>query len=89
MTTRAALRLYTVPETAEILRVSVPTLYRYIRGGKLKAVRVSNRKTLVAEEDLLAFVESHKTSEFELPAEEGANAYQRAFCASVESPEEA
>jgi len=58
---RPDLVLYTVEETAEILRVSIPTVYRYIREKGLRATRFSPRKTFIAREDLLEFVESHKT----------------------------
>ena len=33
-------KLYTLPEVAEILKVSRKTIYRYIKSGKLKATKI-------------------------------------------------
>ena len=48
-------RLLTVQEVAEVMRVSRMTVYRLIRAGQLKAVRVG-RNYRVREEDLSAYL---------------------------------
>jgi len=58
--TDPSLRLLTVKETAEILRVSIPTVYRYIDRGELLATKLSPRKTFITEEDLVTFIKSKK-----------------------------
>lgn len=50
-------RLLTVAEVASIMRVSRMTVYRLIRRGQLKAIRVG-RNYRVTEEDLKAYLES-------------------------------
>ena len=61
MMTKPSFRLLTVKEAAEILRVSIPTVYRYIDSGELRATKLSPRKTFITEEDLIAFIDSKKT----------------------------
>jgi len=40
------MKMYTTKETAEILRVSLKTVFNYIREGRLKPVRIGgNKKT--------------------------------------------
>lgn len=53
--------LYTVNEVADVMRVSRMTVYRLIRGNRLKAVRVG-RNYRVREEDLQAYL-SRSSSE--------------------------
>jgi excisionase family DNA binding protein len=43
---------YTVPEAARLLRVSQPTIWRWIRSGRLAAVRVGRRAVRIRREDL-------------------------------------
>lgn len=50
-------RLLTVAEVASVMRVSRMTVYRLIRRGQLKAIRVG-RNYRVREEDLGAYLES-------------------------------
>jgi excisionase family DNA binding protein len=42
-------RFYTVPETAEILRISAPTIYREIREGRFPAIRIRGRYVVPAK----------------------------------------
>ena len=42
-------KLYTTDEVAELLRVTRWTVYRYIRRGKLNAVRMGKRLLRVSE----------------------------------------
>ncbi len=43
-------RLYTLKEVEKVLRVSRRTIYRYIKSGKLKAVKVHGQWRVPAEE---------------------------------------
>jgi predicted site-specific integrase-resolvase len=36
-------KMYSTKETCDILKISKPTLFRYIKRGKLKPVRLSSR----------------------------------------------
>jgi excisionase family DNA binding protein len=55
-------RLLTVAEVANLMRVSRMTVYRLIRRGQLKAVRVG-RNYRVREDDLSAYLESSAVNE--------------------------
>jgi len=46
---------FSVPEAAEYLEVSVPTLRRYVQSGKLRPVQVVGRSQLFDPADLRAF----------------------------------
>jgi excisionase family DNA binding protein len=48
-------KLYTAPETAEILQLKTDTIRRYIRSGKLKGVKVG-KAWLVAESEIKRFI---------------------------------
>lgn len=52
--------LYTLPEAAEMLRVSKSTLLRLIKGGELHPVKRGRRYTRIPREGLVAFIERHK-----------------------------
>ncbi len=54
-------RLLTVPEVATVMRVSRMTVYRLIRRGQLKAIRVG-RNYRVREQDLNEYLEAQATS---------------------------
>jgi len=43
-------RFYTLNEVAKTLRVSLRTIYRYIKSGKLKAVKINGRWRVPPEE---------------------------------------
>ena len=45
-------KYYTVREAADALRVSVPTVWRWLRSGRLKAYRVGSRSTRIERADL-------------------------------------
>lgn len=49
-------RFYTVSEAAQILRFSPITLYRWIKAGKLKAVKVGYRNYRIKREDLVFYL---------------------------------
>ena len=50
-------RMYTVQETAEVLRKSPKTVRRYIQNGLLPVLRSGPRSVVVAEGDLKKFME--------------------------------
>lgn len=50
-------KLLTAGEVADLLRVSTMTVYRLIRGGELKAVRVG-RSYRVRQDELDAYLQS-------------------------------
>jgi excisionase family DNA binding protein len=47
---------YTVPEAAEVLRLSTKRVYQLIREGKLEYSQPSPRKTLLHYSDLAAYM---------------------------------
>ncbi len=51
------MRYYTVPEVAQMLRVSKSYVYDIILRGELKSIRLSERRTRISEEALLEFTE--------------------------------
>ncbi len=51
------IRVYTLTEVVDILKVTRRTLYNYIKNGQLKAVRVG-REWRVSHKNLQEFVES-------------------------------
>lgn len=53
---------FSVPEAAEYLEVSVPTLRRYVQSGKLKPVQVVGRSQLFAAADLRYFKRKKATA---------------------------
>jgi len=54
------LKVYTLDEVAEVLKLKKVTLYNYVRSGKLLAAKFG-RDYRVTEEDLRAFIEGAKT----------------------------
>ena len=51
------LKVYTLEEVCDILKVTKRTMYNYIKAGKLKAVKMG-KYWRVTEENLRAFVEA-------------------------------
>lgn len=49
------MKLYTMKEVAEILKLNRRTIYRYLKDGKLKATKVG-REWRITEPQLLAFI---------------------------------
>jgi len=54
-------QLLTCEQTAKKLGVSIFTVYRYIKAGKLKAVKYTERNFRITKKDLLQFLKKHKT----------------------------
>ncbi|OPY76876.1 MAG: Helix-turn-helix domain protein [Syntrophorhabdus sp. PtaU1.Bin153] len=50
-------KLITVNEALDILRISRPTIYRFIADGSLKPVKIGKR-TLFEEKELQRFIDS-------------------------------
>jgi len=63
----AADALMTVDEVAVRLRVTTTTVRRWIKGGKLRALRMTGGTLRITQEDLAAFERQHGT----IPAQEG------------------
>jgi excisionase family DNA binding protein len=53
-------QLYTPQEVADYLKVDVRTVYRWLREGKMNAIRFQ-REYRIAESDLRDFLERHRT----------------------------
>lgn len=49
------IKVYTLNEVKKLLKVSLRTLYRYIKDGKLKSTKIGN-KWIVTEENLKDFI---------------------------------
>jgi len=59
------MKLYTVKEVAEILRVSKRTIYSYIDAGYLRAIQVGEKKAIrIPEEAVYEFVTRNQTTLF-------------------------
>lgn len=54
-------KLLTVQEVAEYLRVSDQTVRRYIKEGRIKALKINRRDIRIPEEDAQAFMEQLST----------------------------
>lgn len=58
------MKVYTIEEVAEVLKVHDRTVRRYIKAGDLKAVNLGSAgqpNWRIQEDDLMAFLESRKT----------------------------
>ena len=53
-------KMYTVPEVAQILGVDKRTIYNYFKLGEISHFKLSERKTLVAESEIEAFLKDKK-----------------------------
>jgi excisionase family DNA binding protein len=58
--TEGPFKMYTVPETAKILRCSDVNVFKMIRNKEIIAVRFGKRY-IVTEGDLRQFIEGHRT----------------------------
>jgi excisionase family DNA binding protein len=52
------LKLFTVEETAKILKVSVRQVWRYVKSEKLKVITLSPKTLRFSEKDIKEFLES-------------------------------
>jgi excisionase family DNA binding protein len=51
---------YTVEEVKDILKVSLETVRRYVRSGKLPAIKLGNKYIRIEKSDLEAFLKTLK-----------------------------
>jgi excisionase family DNA binding protein len=51
-------KLLTVQEVAEWAKVSTKTVYRWIAGNKIPAIRLGSRTYRIAEKDLIDYLEN-------------------------------
>jgi excisionase family DNA binding protein len=62
------MKLYTIDEVAQILRLSKRTVYSYIQFGYLRAIQVGEKKALRIPDDALReFLEKNQTVQEILP----------------------
>lgn len=54
-------KLLTSKQVANKLGVSEYTIWRYIKAGKLKAIKYTARNFRITEKDLQDFIKKHKT----------------------------
>ena len=54
-------KLLTSKQVANKLGVSEFTIWRYIKAGKLKAIKLTPRNFRIEEKDLIQFLKKHKT----------------------------
>ncbi len=54
-------RFYTTEEVAKILRVDPESVRRYVRSGKLRAIKLGGKFIRIDEADLERFIETMKT----------------------------
>jgi excisionase family DNA binding protein len=61
------IRLLTIPEAAKKLKVSRRTIYRYIKKGKLKPIKISQSPLYcvyrISEKELNKFLKDHKITQ--------------------------
>jgi len=55
------MKFLTPLQVAKKLSVSEFTIYRYIKSGKLKAIKLTERNFRIEEKDLNQFIKKHKT----------------------------
>ncbi len=55
------MKLLTPLQVAKLLNLSEYTIYRYIKAGKLKAIKLTERNFRIEEKDLHTFIKKHKT----------------------------
>ncbi|MBU1292324.1 helix-turn-helix domain-containing protein [Patescibacteria group bacterium] len=54
-------KLFTPKQIANKLGVSEFTIWRYIKAGKLKAIKLTKRNFRIEQKDLNQFLKKHKT----------------------------
>lgn len=52
------IRFYTAPEVAQILRVKKAYIYELVATGRLKAIRLSERRLRIPEEAIKEYLEA-------------------------------
>lgn len=59
------MKLYTVPEVAALLRVKKAYVYDLIYTGRLKALRLSERRFRVCEDAIRMFIEEEQNTQMQ------------------------
>lgn len=54
------MKFLTPIQVAKKLNVSEYTIYRYIKAGKLKVIKLTKRNFRIEEKDLIRFLKEHK-----------------------------
>ena len=60
--TKTPEKLLTADEVAEILQVSLTTVYRRMQTGELPHIKLGHRQVRVKPEDLEAYIEAHRVA---------------------------
>lgn len=62
-------RLLTIEKVASFLQVSPSSVYRWIKAGKLPAIKLGHRQVRVRQTDLEAYIRSHLTTPAQMEEE--------------------
>jgi len=54
------LNIYTLEEVAQVFKVSLRTVYRWVESGQLKASKLGHKTYRVFEADLINFMKDHR-----------------------------
>jgi excisionase family DNA binding protein len=69
--TKTPEKLLTADEVAEILQVSLITVYRRMQTGELPHIKLGHRQVRIKPEDLEAYIEAHRVTSTALSAGAG------------------
>ena len=53
-------KMYSPEEISSLLNISVATIYRWIKAGRLNAVKISNKVYRISEKSVKEFLENNK-----------------------------
>ncbi|RJR31603.1 DNA-binding protein [Candidatus Parcubacteria bacterium] len=53
--------IYTLEEVAQVFKVSLRTVYRWVESGQLKSSRLGHKTYRVFEKDILEFMNKNRT----------------------------
>jgi len=54
------LNIYTLEEVAQVFKVSLRTVYRWVESGQLKSSKLGRKTYRVFEKDLIDFMNKHR-----------------------------
>lgn len=55
------LNIYTLEEVAQVFKVSLRTVYRWVESGQLKSSKLGRKTYRVFEKDLIDFMNKHRS----------------------------
>ncbi|MBU1164657.1 helix-turn-helix domain-containing protein [Patescibacteria group bacterium] len=55
------LNIYTLEEVAQVFKVSLRTVYRWVESGQLKSSKLGRKTYRVFEKDLVDFMNKHRS----------------------------